>query len=97
MATPKKKRNYVFFYDDGTYMTFELTKEDFNSVEAALCHGEEWKYVAVSIGIVGLSNIKAVIEQKEQEEEETTPATDTLPPLDQESFDWYKQFVGGAE
>jgi hypothetical protein len=94
MATPKKKRSYTILYTDGTYLTYDLTKEDFESVKAALCHGEEWKYVAVSIGIIGMENVRSIIEQKEEELEEETP-TDTNPPLDQESYNWIKEQIGG--
>lgn len=95
MPTPKKRYTYTFFYNDGSYMTFELTKEDFNSVETGLCHGEEWHYAATSIGIIGLSNIKAVILQKGEEDEEEVKTSRTLPPLDQESYNWIKEQIGG--
>lgn len=95
MPTPKKRYTYTFFYNDGSYMTFELTKEDFNSLETALCRGEELQYVATSIGIIGLSNIKAVILQKDEEEEDEINTSQTLPPLDQESYNWIKEQIGG--
>ena len=98
MPTPKKRYRYTFLYTDQTYLTYELTKEDYASLEAALCHGEEWKYVAVSIGIVGLENIRSVIEQKEPEidldaDQEILNGSDTLPVLDQESYNWIKQYM----
>lgn len=93
MATPKKKYKYVFIYEDQTYLTYELTKEDFYSLEQALCHGEEWKYVSVSIGILSMSGIRSIIEQKEDEEEQETPV-DTNPPLDQDSYNWLKENGG---
>ena len=98
MATPKKKRNYTIFYNDGTYMTFELTKDDFEEIETGLTapktHASAPTYASVSIGVIGLGNIKAIIEQKEEEPEEETP-TDTNPPLDQESYNWIKEQIGG--
>lgn len=96
MATPKKKYQYTIFYNDGTYMTFELTKEDFNHIEAGLTQAQTSTFASVSIGIIGLSNIKAVIEQKDAEPEvEQEPQSDTLPPLDQESYNWIKEQIGG--
>lgn len=95
MPTPKKRYMYTFFYNDGSYMMFELTKEDFNSLETALCRVEELQYVATSIGIIGLSNIKAVILQKGEEDEEEVKTSRTLPPLDQESYNWIKEQIGG--
>lgn len=94
MATPKKKYQYTIFYNDGTYMTFELTKEDFNHIEIGLTQAQTPTFAPVSIGIIGLSNIKAVIEQKDAEPEEVDEG-DTLPPLDQESYNWIKEQIGG--
>lgn len=96
MATPKKKYKYTFLYTDGTYLTFELTKEDFDNVEKALTQGQaQQKFTAVSIGVIGLDGIRSIIEQKDEEPQEDTPPEDTLPPLDQESYNWFKQFTGG--
>lgn len=96
MPTPKKKRSYTIFYNDGTYMTFELTKTDFEQIEDCLIRLKEETYTSTSIGIIGLSNIKAVILQKEEEQEEEKPETE-LPPLDQESYNWIKQMGIGTE
>jgi hypothetical protein len=98
MATPKKKKPHTFLYTDGSYITYELTKEDYESLEAALCHGEEWKYVAISIGIVSVQDIRSIIEQKEVEQEleldeDGNPVE--LPIMDQESYNWYKEYMGG--
>lgn len=99
MATPKKRYRYTFLYTDQTYLTYELTKEDFQNVEDALTADATQlnrpKFVAVSIGVVGLDQVRSVIEQKEEEPEEEIerPLTD-LPVLDQESYNWLKQYVG---
>jgi hypothetical protein len=108
MATPKKRYRYTFLYTDQTYLTYELTREDFQRIEEGLTYqnanedGRAWikpekKFVAVSIGIIGLENIRSIIEQKEEElteEEETEKALTDLPVLDQESYNWLKQYVG---
>ena len=99
MATPKKKYRYTFLYTDQTYLTYELTREDFERAQYALCsdtRAGEVKFVAVSIGVVGLENIRSIIEQKEEEpqlDEEGKPV-DSLPVLDQESYNWIKQYIG---
>lgn len=96
MATPKKRYRYTFLYTDQTYLTYELTKEDFQKVEEGLV-SEELKasFVAVSIGVIGLNGVRSVIEQKEEEpEEEAEKALTDLPVLDQESYNWLKQYVG---
>ena len=97
MATPKKKYRYTIFYNDGTYMTFELTKDDFEEVKAGLTAAYMNKpiFASVSIGVIGLNNIKAVIEQKDEEPQEEVSTGDTLPPLDQESYNWIKEQIGG--
>lgn len=98
MATPKKKKPHTFLYTDGSYITYELTKEDYESLEAALCHGEERKYVAISIGIVSVQEIRSIIEQKEVDEEPELDENGNpveLPILDQESYNWYKEYMGG--
>ncbi len=96
MATPKKRYKYTIFYTDGSFMTFELTKEDYAYVEAALCGTDDQRYAAVSIGVIGLEGVRGIIEQKEEEPEMTDePKADTLPALDQESYNWIKQYMGG--
>lgn len=98
MATPKKRYKYTFLYTDQTYLTYELTKDDFEEVETALTKNEPRKYVAVSIGVIGMENIRSIIEQKEEEpqtDEEGNPLE--LPVLDQESYNWIKQYMGGDE
>ena len=110
MATPKKRYRYTFLYTDQTYLTYELTREDFQRIEEGLTYqnanedGRAWikpekKFVAVSIGVIGLENIRSIIEQKEEEEpqldEEGNPLE--LPVLDQESYNWIKQYMGGTE
>ena len=100
MATPKKRYSYTFLYTDGTYLTYELTREDFALLEKALCETENKskQYVAVSVGIIGLENIRSIIEQKEEEpqlDEEGNPLE--LPVLDQASYEWIKQYMGGTE
>jgi hypothetical protein len=101
MATPKKRYRYTFLYTDQTYLTYELTKEDFEKTQYALCYDTnkgEIKFVAVSIGIIGLDNIRSIIEQKEEEEQQPELDEDgnsvELPVLDQESYNWIKQYLG---
>ena len=97
MATPKKRYRYTFLYTDQTYLTYELTREDFQNIEDTLCGKTKQAFVAVSIGVIGIDQVRSVIEQKEEElteEEETEKALTDLPVLDQESYNWLKQYVG---
>lgn len=96
MATPKKRKPYTFLYTDGSYITYELTKEDFTEIETGLI--EVRTFAPISIGIVGLKDIRSIIEQKEVSEEPELDENGNpveLPILDQESYDWYKQYMGG--
>ena len=111
MATPKKRYRYTFLYTDQTYLTYELTREDFQRIEEGLTYqnanedGRAWikpekKFVSVSIGVIGLENIRSIIEQKEEEpqpelDENGNPLE--LPILDQASYEWIKQYMGGNE
>jgi hypothetical protein len=100
MATPKKKKNYTFLYTDGSYVTYELTKEDYSEVQEAL--EETWSghpiFVPISIGIVAVHDIRSIIEQKEVDEEPELDENGNpveLPIMDQESYNWYKEYMGG--
>ena len=97
MPTPKKRKLYTFIYTDGVYLSYELTKDDYDNVEDSLvADPTPRRFVSTSVGVIGLDNIRAVIEQKDVEQEvEEEPQNDTLPPLDQESYDWIKQQIGG--
>ena len=96
MATPKKRYKYTIFYTDGTFMTFELTKDDYDNLVRTLSAWTKERgamFAVVSIGIISISDIRAVVEQKEEEIEEETPV-DTNPPLDQDSYNWLKENGG---
>ena len=101
MATPKKRYRYTFLYTDQTYLTYELTRDDYENVLKAVA---EWGrqggtlFAVISIGIISISDIRSIIEQKEEEpqlDEEGNPLQ--LPVLDQESYNWIKQYMGGDE
>ncbi len=94
MATPKKRYKYTFLYQDGTYITYELTKEDYEKV---LQRAHTEGVAVISIGFVNLQGIRSVIEQKEEEEQEieVEQSLENIPVLDQESYEWLKSYVGG--
>ena len=83
MGTPKKRYSYTAVYTDGSYITYELTREDLSNIEQQLFAGQN--FASISLGIIGLKDIRSIIEQKEQEQQEEQEQ-DTLPALDQESY-----------
>lgn len=98
MPTPKKRYHYTFLYTDGTYLTYELTREDYAKLETNLTSENRSTFVAVSIGIIATEGIRSIIEQKEQEPVEELEINESeLPVLDQESYNWIKQYMGGKD
>lgn len=100
MATPKKRYKYTIFYTDGSFMTFELTKDDYENLVNTLSAWAKQSgamFAVVSIGIISIIDIRAVVEQKEEEPlvENDEVNQDTLPALDQDSYNWIKQYMGG--
>ena len=95
MATPKKRYSYTILYTDGTYITYELTRDDMEKIEEQLF--ADRSFASISIGIIGLKDIRSIIEQKEVEEEqqELEKPLENLPVLDQESYEWLKLYSGG--
>lgn len=92
MGTPKKRYSYTAVYTDGSYITYELTREDLSNIEQQLFAGQN--FASISLGILGLKDLRALVLQKEEEPEQTETETGT-PVLDQESYDWLKQYMGG--
>lgn len=96
MATPKKKKPHTFLYQDGTYITYELTREDYETVAH---EAKDEGTAIISIGLINLKGIRSVIEQREVEldNEEAEINDGELPVLDQESYNWIKQYMGGKD
>ena len=90
MPSPPKKYPYNVFYEDGTFMTYEFTRADYQKIEQTMM--EEKPYVSVSIGILSLKNVRAIVEQKLVEDEvEETPADSGYPLMDSEEYLWLKE------
>lgn len=94
MGTPKKRYKYTAVYTDGSYMTYELTREDLTNIEEQLFAGQG--FASISLGILGLKDLRALVLQKEEEPEPEQTETETgTPVLDQESYNWLKMYMGG--
>lgn len=103
MGTPKKRYKYTAVYTDGSYITYELTREDYKEIEDILtADGQATnrpKFASISIGIVGLDHIRSIVLQKEEEIEqpEEEQPLENIPVLDQESYEWLKAYMGGKD
>lgn len=77
-----KKTAYAIYYKDNSYMTYDLTKSDYEALRGALGFCE---YVETSIGMLATGDIRAVIEQRPLPPQEEKP---TNPPLSQDAYAW---------
>lgn len=59
---------YAIYYSDGSYLIYELTEKDYQAVEKGLIQGIA--YVRISLGILGLEDVRSVIEQRPKPVEE---------------------------
>lgn len=82
-------RPYGVMFDDGRYMIFELTEEDYEALAKAILDGKF--SVKLSIGVIVLTNIRFVIEQREQVEE-NKPAN---PPMTLDEQAWIHKMIRG--
>lgn len=98
MPTPKKKKPYAVIREDGTYVVYDLNSDQFNAMIVAIMG--EMKHVLVpDIGLIGLKDVRDVIEQreemktkpKEKEKEEPKQLQSGNPEMDAMSLAWLKQ------
>jgi hypothetical protein len=59
-ANPSK--DYAIFWNDGTWKTYTLKQTDIKSLENAIIEGK--RAVKLSVGVMVLSDIREVIEQR---------------------------------
>lgn len=86
------KKDYAIIRDDNTYVVYTLTNHDYEKLELALL-GEN-PYIKVSIGIIGLKDVRAIIEQKPEDKikkEAVKPLEAGTPDMDVMSFEYLKQ------
>lgn len=79
-------KEYNVFYKDGTFMTIELSKEDFDAIARSLTAKES--HVAVSKCILALEDIRMIVERKEVKQEKERPI---LPVLDIDSEEFLRE------
>lgn len=75
--TPPRTYPYAIYYNDGSYMVYDLTRADFDQLTEALVSTEfPIRFVKLSIGLLCTFDIRSIIEQRESEEQEELPSAD---------------------
>lgn len=99
MATPKKKHPYAIYYNDGSYMIYDITQEDFDKITACMTkavtystnslnpiHSLPPTSVELSIGIISMKDIRSVIKQNPPAKVKKNEGTS--PDLTEEEIEW---------
>lgn len=93
MATPKKKHPYAIYYNDGSYMIYDITQEDFDALSKLMRQTTNFQggitppsSIELSIGLISLKDIRSVIKQKPPEKVKKHEGTS--PDLTDEEIEW---------
>jgi len=89
MATKPKKFHFTVLRDDNTYLTYDMTRKEYEELYTALVNGRA--FIKVEAGIISLKDVRHVIEVEIQEEEaENKPEAPPVTVAEQEA---YNRFV----
>jgi hypothetical protein len=93
MPSPKYiKKDYAVIREDNTFVVYTLTNADYTELgESLACDA---KFAELSVGLLGLKDIRAVIEQKPEkktEKKEVKPLESGLPDMDIQGLEWLKE------
>jgi tRNA(Glu) U13 pseudouridine synthase TruD len=94
MPSPKYvKKDYAIIREDNTFVVYTLTKSDYTKLgESLACDA---KFVELSVGFLGLKDVRAVIKQKPEtkkvEKEKPKQPDSGYPEMDAVSLAWLKQ------
>ena len=94
MPKPKVRKPYNFLYTDGSYITYDLTKDEYTDITQLL--GTDAKFVKVDFGILALSDIRSVVELKEEKKEVKTSPVHADPIVAPEIHE-YLQYMRRLE
>lgn len=89
MATPQKRRPYAIIRDDSSFVIYELTKDDYETLSNSLV--SEYKFCKISIGTFKLTDIQAVVEQKPEPKAKEKPLETGTPDLDVTAIAWLNE------
>jgi hypothetical protein len=88
MATKPKVYPYTILRDDNTYLTYDMTRKEYEDVYTALSNGRA--FIKVEAGIISLKDVRHVIEVEIQEEVENQPQN---PPVSPDELEQYNKFM----
>lgn len=93
MPSPKYvKKDYAIIRDDNTYVVYTLNNQDFKLLRDQLL-GES-KYAELSVGLIGLKDVRAIIEQKPEDKVKKEVIKENhsgTPDVDVMTFEYLKK------
>jgi hypothetical protein len=88
MATKPKVYPYTILRDDNTYLTYDMTRKEYEELYKALMNARP--FIKVEAGIISLKDVRHVIEVEPVEEVEARPEN---PPVSPEELEQYNKFM----
>lgn len=82
----KKTYPYAIHYNDGSYMVYDLTREDFDKIKKHMAGPPNVRIIECSIGILNLQDVRSVIEQRVPKKPK--PILAAHPNLTAEDIEW---------
>jgi len=95
MATKAKKFPFTILRDDNTYLTYDMSRKEFDDVYLALSNGRP--FIKIDAGILSLKDIRHVIEYIPPEEVEVNAAEVPVSPEDMAKYKEYMELFGDEE
>ena len=87
MATKPKKFPFTILRDDNTYLTYDMTRKEFDEVYLALSNGRA--FIKIESGIISLKDVRHIVEYVEPEEIEAKPEEVPVSPEEMEAYREY--------
>jgi len=87
MATKPKKFPFTILRDDNTYLTYDMTRKEYDEVYLALSNGRA--FIKIESGIISLKDVRHVVEYIESEEIEMKAEEVPISPEEMEAFREY--------
>jgi hypothetical protein len=95
MATKPKKFPYTILRDDNTYLTYDMSRKEFDDVFLALSNGRP--FIKIDAGILSLKDIRHIIEYIAPEQPQQEAAEVPLSPEEMIKYNEYVELFGDEE